>query len=422
MTAPLVPAMSPADAPDAGVGIWVGKLDISVLEAAPGDRPLPLLHAEGYTRARLLVVAGGMPRGFVEVPVNDVAVSPDELRATVVTLPSAPAQPDVPLPPASVVLCTRDRAEQLRLALVSLLAMDYPDFEIIVVDNAPRTRRSADIVRAAADPRVRLVTEPHPGLARARNRGVLEARHDVIAFTDDDVVVDPAWLRGIASGLARADGTGCVCGIVPSGEIRTASQAYFDRRVTWARHCGVRVFDLAAPPPEDPLFPFRVGSYGTGANFALTRQALRETGGFDEALGAGSATGGGEDIDMFVRVLLTGQRLVYEPSAIVWHRHRSDLAALREQAEGYGRGLGAWLTKVMLDRRTAPLLLRRAAAAIRHARRMTDVGVVKGVAEETVRGLGRVELRTVLSGPPRYLRARRSGARRAPRVTDHEGD
>jgi GT2 family glycosyltransferase len=422
VTAVLMPAMSHADAPDAAVGIWVGKLDMSVLQAAPSDRPLPLLHAEGYTRARLLVVAGGMPRGFVEVPVIDGAVPRQELRVRAATLPAVGAQPDVPLPQVSVVLCTRDRAEQLRVALASLLTIEYPDFEIIVVDNAPQTTASVEVVRSAADSRVRLVTEPHPGLARARNRGVLEARHDVVAFTDDDVAVDSGWLRGVAVGLARANGTGCVCGIVPSGEIRTASQAYFDKRVNWARDCAVRIFDLTAPPPGDPLFPFHVGEYGTGANFALLRQALHETGGFDEALGAGSATGGGEDIDMFVRVLLTGQRLVYEPSAIVWHRHRSDLAALREQADGYGRGLGAWLTKVMLDRRMAPLLLRRAAAAIRHARRMTDVGAIEAVPDETVRSLGRAELRALLSGPPSYLRARRSGARRAPCVMKHEGD
>lgn len=420
MTAPLAPAMPPAGAPDAGVGVWVGKLDVSRIEAAPGERPLSLSHAEGYTRARLLVMAAGTPRGFVEVPIAGGAISAEQLRAATATLPAAQVQQDVPLPPVSVVLCTRDRAEQLRVALASLLVADYPDFEVVVVDNAPRTSASADVVRAAADPRVRLVTEPRPGLARARNRGVLQARHDVIAFTDDDVVVDPAWLRGIARGLARADGVGCVCGIVPSGEIRTAAQAYFDKRVNWARDCDVRIFDLAAPP-ADALFPFHVGEYGTGANFALTRRAMWATGGFDEALGAGSATGGGEDIDMFVRVLLTGQRLVYEPSAIVWHRHRSDLAALREQAAGYGRGLGAWLTKIMLDRRTATLLLRRAVAAIGHARRMTDVGTVEAVPDEIVRSLGLVQLSALLSGPGSYLRARRGGARRAPRVPNREG-
>ena len=69
MTAPLAPAMPPAGAPDAGVGVWVGKLDVSRLDAAPGGDPLPLAHAEGYTRARLLVMAAGTPRGFVELPI-----------------------------------------------------------------------------------------------------------------------------------------------------------------------------------------------------------------------------------------------------------------------------------------------------------------------------------------------------------------
>src|SRR6185437_8580535 len=71
---------------------------------------------------------------------------------------------------------------------------------------------------------------------------------------------------------------------------------------------------------------------------------------FDPLLGAGSPTRGGEDLDMFLRVILAGERLSYVPSALVWHRHRADVAALGEQIYSYGYGLGAYLAKHLLSR------------------------------------------------------------------------
>jgi GT2 family glycosyltransferase len=325
-------------------------------------------------------------------------------------------------PPISVILSTRDRPHFLEVALRSLLAMAYDDFEVVVVDNASATPATQQVVAAIADPRVRLVAEPRPGLARARNRGVLEARHGFVAFTDDDVVVDRYWLQGIAEGFAAAENVACVCGMVPSGELRTFAQAYFDERVTWARSCTPQVYDLADPPAEQPLFPFEVGRFGTGANFAMRRQAVMSLGGFDEALGVGSPTRGGEDIDMFVRVLLGGYRLVYQPSAFVWHRHRSDPDALREQIAGYGVGLGAWIGKLLVDRRTLPMVLRRAVRALAHAGRMTRVDTVPDVDEQGGGHLAAVELTSALTGPYRYVVARRAGARPTPLLSGSKGD
>ena len=207
-----------------------------------------------------------------------------------------------------------------------------------------------------------------------------------------------------------------MCGIVPSGELRSYSQAYFDGRVTWARSCTPKIYRLAEPPPGHVLFPFKVGEYGTGANFALRRSALLQVGGFDEALGVGSPTRGGEDVDMFVRVLLDGHALMYQPQALVWHRHRADLDALHEQIIGYGVGLGAWIAKLMTSRRTAPMVLRRSVRALRHVRTMTKVDVDPGseTSAPTSRSLALAELRAALRGPLAYARARRSGARPTP--------
>ncbi len=409
----LHPALPAGQGPLGPLSRWVGELDRAV---AVHDG-LTLLGSEGFARARLLVRHGDVPLGFVDVPVERGRVTSQALTLALAGADLRPATETGPpqrADPVSVILSTRDRPESLRVALASLLVMDHDAFEVVVVDNASTTDATAGVVRALHDPRVRLVVEPRPGLARARNRGVLAARHPVVAFTDDDVVVDRAWLRGLARGFAAAPRVACVCGMVPSGELRTFAQVYFDERVSWARSCAPQVYDLGDPPSDQPLFPFGVGRFGTGANFAMRRDVVPDLGGFDEALGVGSPTRGGEDIDMFVRVLLGGHRLAYEPSALVWHRHRSDPEALREQIAGYGVGLGAWIGKLLVDRRTAPMVLRRGARALAHARRMTRVDLSEAAAGEGARHLAALELGSALTGPYRYAQARARGARPHP--------
>src|SRR6266536_2707926 len=420
----LEPPMAPGPPPDWSGSLWVGSVDMS----SPVADRIALVGADGYRRARLLVRHGRQPRGFVEVDVRDSSVSADELRrhASALPAPSAGRTPEKP-PPVSVVLCTRDRAEPLRAALTSLLALQYPRFEIVVVDNASATEAPAGVVASIGDPRVRLVKEPRPGLARARNRGILAASHDIVAFTDDAVVVDRWWLWGLIDGFAAGADVACVCGMVASAELRSFPQAYFDARVTWARRCSPRIYSLSTPPRNQHLFPFQVGAFGTGANFAVRRRAVATLGGFDEALGVGSQTRGGEDIDMFVRVLLAGHQLVYQPSALVWHRHRADMGSLHEQISGYGLGLGAWITKLMCDRQTARMVLQRSRRGVRHARRMTRVSVDHGRAPSEQRAGNRLrttELWALARGPLAYARARLSGARKAPlrRVADNDSD
>lgn len=434
--------MSSPEAPTWPGAVWVGAIDV---REVPGDDSARLAVADpaGHARARLLVRDGSVPRGFVELDLEHGGVDVAALREAVSGLPAG-ERPPVParLPAMSVVLCTRDRADQLDGALRSLLQLDHPDFEIVVVDNAPSDESTRDLVtNVFTDPRIRYVREPVPGLSSARNAGVLAARNEIVAFTDDDVVVDRSWLRAIASGFARGQDVVCVSGLVASGELRTPAQRYFDDRVTWSRNLVPRVFRLSSPPTGSPLFPFSVGDYGTGANFAMRRAAILELDGFDEALGVGTVTGGGEDIDMFSRVVLSGAALVVEPSALVWHRHRSDVRALRTQATGYGTGLGAWLTKIALRPRTLGMALRRAPLALRHllfgaavrpttarpgtdptavvAAAATDAGALPSGDPDFEREVARVrwvELRAVAGGFVRYLRSRRTVQQRTARA------
>ncbi|MGV9712531.1 glycosyltransferase family 2 protein [Gordonia sp. NPDC003424] len=395
---------------------WVGVLDLTRLDGAalPDEALCVAPSSDGYRNARVLIRDGLTPMHFVDAAVDNGLVR--------VPLPRSArcASADVPLPPMSVVLCTRDRPEDLRGSLSSLLAIDYPDFEIIVVDNAPTTDATARVITEIGDGRVRRIVEPVAGLAGARNAGLRVARHHLVAFTDDDVVADPAWLRGLALGFSRSDDVACVCGLVPSGELRTMPQAYFDWRVSWADNVESRVYSMARPPADVPLFPFQVGVYGTGANFAVRRDAIIALGAFDERLGAGTRTRGGEDLDMFFRVLAAGHSLATEPSSIVWHRHRADNAALMSQARGYGVGLGAWLAKVAVTRdhrRLALSVLRRRSRAV--ARAGAAYGAIAAPPPAFLRNVpksvGRVEVFSVLAGPYALWREGRGLARRTRR-------
>jgi GT2 family glycosyltransferase len=106
-----------------------------------------------------------------------------------------------------------------------------------------------------------------------------------------------------------------------------------------------RRYDLTAHRHPSRLYPFRAGIFGTGANFAVRHTVVTRLGGFDPLLGAGAPGRGGEDLDMFLRLILSGGRICYLPSAFIWHRHRSDTEALGEQIYSYGHGLGAYVAK-----------------------------------------------------------------------------
>lgn len=410
--------------PNAGPVTWPGACWVGQIQTAalPHTGQVMLNSWEGETTARLLVRDAGRVRGFVTVPVADGQVDAAQLTAQAARLgPGDPVSAGGQQPMVSVVLCTKDRPQLLAAAMASVLALDYPSWEVVVVDNAPSDDATERYLAELDHPRVRRVLEPVPGLARARNTGIQAAQGEIIAFTDDDVLVDPFWLTRLVAAFDLAPAVGCVSGLVPSGELRTPTQAFFDQRVTWSDAVSRKIFCLADPPAGMPLFPFQVGEYGTGANFALRRIAAYQLGGFDEALGVGTPTGGGEDLDMFVRVLLAGWALVVEPSALVWHRHRDDSEALVQQARGYGRGLGAWLTKVVTTPSTAALAaqravvgLRRLAAVRRGSVSSRRVDLAHGLPPAYVAELGRLEVQAVFQGPRAYWRSRLAGNRKRP--------
>ena len=405
--------MRSSDNPEWVGAVWVGQIDLSDVTSAPAGSSFGLSGGSGYRRARFLVREGQTVRGFVTVGIEEGQVRVDELRRVAEELPAAVPEPEPFRPPISVVISTRDRGRLLREAVSSVLASDYPSFEVVVVDNAGSTSETRDVALGHSDARVRYVREPLAGSSHGRNRGLRVAAHEHVAFIDDDVVVDRHWLTGIARGFGRTPRVGLVCGLVPSGEIRTRTQAWFDQRVTWAEARHPRVYSLSSPPPELPLFPFQVGAYGTGANNAVARRAFERVGGFDVTLGSGQPTMGAEDIDLYVRMLAAGYSISVEPSAITWHRHRSDLPALKAQARGYGTGMGAWFTKILFTPSLLRLALPKVPGAVARMRTIARGGSSNpestdaefGLPHGYTASLGALEMRSALTGPFRYAQA-----------------
>jgi O-antigen biosynthesis protein len=256
-----------------------------------------------------------------------------------------PPVDDTPWPLVTVAVCTRDRTANLAQCLDALERLDYNPLDLLVVDNAPSNGETEMLVKTRF-PRVRYVCEPQPGLNWARNRAILEARGEIIAFTDDDVIVDPGWARALARlFLADAD-IGAVTGLVVPYELETEAQQLFENYGGFARGFTRQWYRTDSQQPgETARRHGGTGKFGTGANMAYRRRIFDQIGYFDVALDVGTVTNGGGDLDMFFRVLKEGHTLVYEPAAIVWHRHRRDYEKLKEQIRNNGIGFYAFLVR-----------------------------------------------------------------------------
>ncbi|MEU0168068.1 glycosyltransferase [Streptomyces iakyrus] len=397
--------------------VQVAELDLDGDEAVlrPGPGSPPVTHGEVF----VLVRRGGRPVGTLlgRVPEGTDARAVLAERARAECGPAVFGEPGEP-PFTSVVVATRERAGQLARALDSLLAQDHPRFEIVVVDNAPVTSETRELIERKYAERVRYVCEPVPGLAAAHNAGLDAVGGEVVAFTDDDVVADPRWLTELSAPFAADAGLGCCTGLILPARLTTPAQVLLESHGGFAKGFTPRTYDPAHPPGDEPLFPFTAGRFGSGANMAFRTAVLRSVGGFDPATGAGTAARGGDDLYGFVRVLAQGHRLRYTPYALVWHHHRETWRDLETQAYGYGAGLTAYLTAVLVNRPALlPAFLARLPRGLAHARALTAVREAEGggtPGDHDVRThpwprrLSRLQRRGMLYGPAGYVKARRA--------------
>lgn len=308
-----------------------------------------------------------------------------------------------PLPMVSIVIPTRDREHELERVLRTLLLLEGPEFEVIIVDNAAKTDATRQMVAKhfANDERVRYVSQSRPGISPARNRGVVEAKGEIVAFTDDDVVVDRHWLRAIVRAARKYPQADAISGPVLPAEFETQPQLWFEEFGGFNKGFSPRVFTKEPQPGDRFLYPYTAGSYGSGNNIAFWTESVRAMGGFDEQLGVGSPTRSGEDLDMYLRIILDGGMIVYEPAAIISHFHRSDYDGLRKQLFNYGVGLSAVYTKWLLKQPIS--ILRRVPQGLWY---LLSPSSGKNEQRSTAfpKEMGRAELRGMLRGPFAYAK------------------
>ncbi len=314
---------------------------------------VPISVADRFAGARVLARCGECTVAWVTVGAEEGRASAHALDRALLrdggarrllvdrVLGLSEPVPTTPLPPISVIVCTRDRAESLRRCLAAIAQLDYPTFEVVVVDNASRDRATREAAESAG---ARYVREERPGLDWARNRGLASAAHELLAYTDDDVEVERGWLRGIVAAFADPS-VAAVTGLVLPACLETEAEVIFELYYGgMGKGAAPRRFEPRVLAQRDLLAAHHCGA---GANMAFRRAHLLALGGFDTALDVGTKTHGGGDLDLFHRTLAADAVLAYTPAARVRHHHRRELAALRRQHRDNGRGFGSYLLTVL---------------------------------------------------------------------------
>jgi glycosyltransferase involved in cell wall biosynthesis len=228
------------------------------------------------------------------------------------------------LPKVTVIICTYNRAKLLRQTLAGVSRQDYPvdQLEVLVVDNNSTDDTQSVVAEFAAGPHTpRHVLETTQGLDHARNRGLAEARGDILLFADDDILMEPDWVRQMAAPFISdsAGRIGCVGGeVVP---------VFPDGLPEWIRewHAPLAFRQDAGPvpPPHSPM----------GANFAFPRLVFEQVGPFATGLDRkGASLFGGGDGEMVRRVRAAGYEVWFAPAASVRHQMPASRTTFRYAA------------------------------------------------------------------------------------------
>jgi len=216
-------------------------------------------------------------------------------------------------PPVSVIVCTYNGSRTLRECLAALEKLDYPDYEVLVVDDGSDDETPTII---ESFPYVRRLHQDHGGLSKARNLGAAKARGKILAYTDDDCVVDEHWISYLVATFEQG-GFGAVGGpnISPPASSLT-------------RAC------VAAAPgaPAHVLLTDRVAEHVPGCNLAVTREAFERIGGFTPEYRTA-----GDDVDFCWRLQSAGYEIGFSPGAMVWHYRRFRTRLYLKQQIGYGK-------------------------------------------------------------------------------------
>jgi glycosyltransferase involved in cell wall biosynthesis len=263
-----------------------------------------------------------------------------------------PLPPPLPrYPRISVVVCAYNSERTMEACLASLEALDYPDYEVIVVNDGS-TDRTLEI--AEGYPFCRIISQPNRGLSAARNVGAEAATGEIVAYTDSDCVADPDWLIYLAARMEAGNLAACGGPNFPPPEDSLVPAA------------------VAVSPggPTHVLISDEVAEHIAGCNMAFRREVLLGLGGFDPTYRAA-----GDDVDICWRFQDAGHAIGFSPAAVVWHFRRNTVRAYLNQQRGYGKaealvyakhpfrfnlfGQAKWLGRIYGDLSAALLLSRK---------------------------------------------------------------
>lgn len=234
----------------------------------------------------------------------------------------------------SVIVCTHNRSQSLRKTLRSLAEMAVPlelSWEIIVVDNnsTDDTRQVVEEFAGTSRLNVQYLFEGKTGLSFARNNGVTVSRGEIVAFTDDDCIVDTHWIASAAKEFSSDVSVSVISGRVElydKDDLLTAVRTYKDRAI---------ISSLG-----------QLVGFTIGCNMFFTRRVFNEVGEFDTTFGAGTKIASGEDTDFLYRAYKQGFKIVYSPEVLLYHNHgRKTEAHAQASSRGYALGRGGFYCK-----------------------------------------------------------------------------
>jgi len=216
------------------------------------------------------------------------------------------------LPKVSVVVASYNGARTLKACLGSLVSLNYPDYEVILVDDGS-TDSTPDIAKEFG--KIRYVRQDNHGLSVARNTGISAAVGEIIAFTDSDCRADEDWLYYLVGDLL-------------SGEFVAVGGHNF---LPPDDSCVAAAVMVSPGGPAHVMLSDRDAEHIPGCNMAFYKWALEEIGGFDPVFQKA-----GDDVDMCWRLQERGGRIGFSPAGFVWHYRRSTIRAYLKQQIGYG--------------------------------------------------------------------------------------
>jgi glycosyltransferase involved in cell wall biosynthesis len=299
------------------------------------------------------------------------------------------------IPTCTVVICTRNRAEQLERCLAGVFSLAYPRFDVLVVDNAPSDERSRAVAWRWG---TRYLLEPVVGLSRARNVGARSCQTEIVAFLDDDAIPDPEWLSRLVNEFEEPRAMVVTGRILPLG-IQTKTE---HECALMSGSGGHRLVIDRENPRWFELANF--GGLGDGGNMAFRRCLFETWPGFDERLGRGTILGECEEHHAFFSLLGRGHRVVYTPHAIVQHPYARNLGELKRRIIKLNIASAAYMTLLWVEeprfrRRVARYALEALAGVPRPWR--TEAKDARSPVSHQLRSLF-----ARLYGPLLYLRSR----------------